>query len=74
MMRRVGRAWILLLALVATAACGDPETTDDRGYTKAPLEHPTVLIRGEEPSAMRRFGEPKLPLAEPLELDEPESD
>lgn len=52
----------------ATAACGDPETNDDRGYTKAPLEHPTVLIRGEDPSDMTRYGSPNRVVAEVIEL------
>jgi hypothetical protein len=60
--------WILFSAVIAVSACGDPETNDDRGYTKAPLEKPTVLIGGEEVSPMREFGAPRLPEAEPLEL------
>jgi hypothetical protein len=60
--------WILFPVVVALAACGDAETNDDRGYTKAPLERPGVIIRGEDPSAMREFGEPRLPPTEPLEL------
>ncbi len=48
-------------ALAMAAACGDPETNDDRGYTKAPLEHPTVLIDGEEPTQMAALREPLTP-------------
>jgi mono/diheme cytochrome c family protein len=58
---------VALFAL-ATAACGDPETNDDRGYTKAPLEHPTVVIRGEDPSDMTRYGSPNRVVAEVIEL------
>lgn len=46
-------------ALIAAAmGCGDPQTSDTRGYTKAPLEHPTVLIDGEEPTAMAMLRDP----------------
>lgn len=56
------------MVAVALGGCGDPDTNDDRGYTKAPLERPTVLIDGEEPSDMREFGAPRLPQSEPLEF------
>jgi hypothetical protein len=72
MSRRPTCAAILLVGVFA--ACGDPETNDDRGYTKAPLENPTLLIEGEEPSAMREYGEPKLPQREPLELPDSTND
>jgi hypothetical protein len=52
---------LLLLAPLALAACGDPPTDDRRGYTKAPLERPGPLIRGEEPSEMAELGEPIRP-------------
>jgi len=58
------------LGALALAACGDPATTDDRGYTKAPLEHPTVAIRGEEPGEMSRYGSPNRVVAEAIELPE----
>lgn len=58
------------LAALAMAACGDPATNDSRGYTKAPLEHPTVLIAGEEPGEMSRYGEPNRVVAEELEVAE----
>lgn len=60
---------IAFLAL-ALAACGDPETGDHRGYTKAPLEHPSVVIRGEEPGDMSRYGEPNRVTAEEIQLPE----
>jgi mono/diheme cytochrome c family protein len=59
---------VVALVALATAACGDPETDDNRGYTKAPLEHPTVVIRGEEPGEMSRYGSPNRVVAEVIEL------
>jgi hypothetical protein len=48
-------ASLLTLGLVA---CGDPDTNDARGYTKAPLETPGWTVEGEEPSAMAELGDP----------------
>lgn len=65
--------WTRALCVAAGAAlvgCGDPGTTDDRGYTKAPLEDPSVLIAGEEPGRMARYGEPNRVVAEELRLPE----
>lgn len=43
-MRRI----LLVLSVVALASgCGDPPTEDARGYTKAPLEAPGLVVRGE---------------------------
>ena len=50
--------WLLVLAV---AACGDNKTTDDRGYTKAPLERPTVLVQKENAGAMDALGTPNGP-------------
>jgi mono/diheme cytochrome c family protein len=61
----------LILAALALAACGDPDTRDERGYTKAPLERPTVLVQGEPASDMDRLGNPTVPAAP---LIEPEPD
>ena len=58
--------------LLALAACGDPDTNDRRGYTKAPLENPGVLIEGENATAMAsmsRTNRPRPPLT--LETEEP---
>lgn len=66
----------LCIAAVAAvlAACGDPGTPDARGYTKAPLEQPGVLIAGEEPGRMSQYGAPNRVVAEELRLpDEPET-
>ncbi len=51
----------LAFCALAAAACGDLDTNDDRGYTKAPLEHPTVLIRGEQPTEMALLRDPLRP-------------
>ena len=56
--------------IVAVAACGDPETTDDRGYTKAPLEDPSLLIDGERASEMSEYGSPNRVVVEELQLPE----
>lgn len=60
----------ILIAVLAGAACGDPETSDDRGYTKAPLEQPTVLVKGEPESSMDRLGTPLLPEAPVIDAEE----
>lgn len=54
------RMVIVALALAALA-CGDPATEDDRGYTKAPLETPGLLVRGEDVSGMRSLSRTNLP-------------
>lgn len=51
-------AGVGLLALLGVSACGDAPTTDDRGYTKAPLEDPGAFISPEEPTAMDALGDP----------------
>jgi mono/diheme cytochrome c family protein len=61
---------MVLLSAFVLLACGDPDTDDHRGYTKAPLEHASVVIRGEEPSDMARFGEPNRVRAEEIQLPE----
>jgi hypothetical protein len=52
----------MLVGTLATAGCGDPQTDDARGYTKAPLERPGTFIRGEEPSEMAELGTPIRPV------------
>lgn len=47
-MRRI----VLILAAVAVTGCGDPATEDARGYTKAPLESPGLLVGGEPRSEL----------------------
>lgn len=55
-MKRV--RWTMLVVASLLTACGDPDTNDDRGYTKAPLENPGWLIEGEPESRMAELGEP----------------
>ena len=61
--RRMGRfcAAAGVAAALVFAGCGDPNTSDTRGYTKAPLEDAGVLIKGESSSAMDSLGTPNLP-------------
>jgi len=63
-MRRTG--WIA--AVLFLAACGDGETEDRRGYTKAPLETPGLRIEVEARSAMDRIGVPNRPMGEAIVL------
>ncbi len=68
------RSVLLLAVLLGLAACGDPATNDTRGYTKAPLEDPGLVI-GSEPDA--GLGTARIPLepgmtgAEPSSLENP---
>jgi mono/diheme cytochrome c family protein len=67
------RAWRggVLAALALTAvACGNPNMKESRGYTKAPLERPGLLVRGEQPGEMARFGGPRRLRADAIELPE----
>lgn len=52
------------LAVLGAAACGDAESTDKRGYTKAPLEHAGLIIKPEKPSIMNSLGKPLMPTTE----------
>ncbi len=59
--RRVVPAAAAVVAL-ALAGCGDHATTDERGYTKAPLEDPNLIISPEPTTPMSRLGvKPNLP-------------
>lgn len=56
------RSWIVVaVAAGLLVACGDMDTPDDRGYTKAPLEKPGLRIVPEEPTEMDRLGDPIRP-------------
>ena len=63
-MRAVMR-WTAVAVLIV-AGCGDGETRDSRGYTKAPLETPGVLIDAERRSEMARLGTPNVPTGEAI--------
>lgn len=52
---------VVAVLTLGVLACGDPETNDRRGYTKAPLENPGVLVGGEDVSPMVALGQPDLP-------------
>ena len=58
---KVFRITLTVAALGSLTACGDANTNDNRGYTKAPLEQPNVLIRAEGSSAMDSLGTPIVP-------------
>ena len=57
-MMKMLRSAVLTVSVLALAACGDPDTNDPRGYTKAPLETPGWTIEGEEPTGMAELGDP----------------
>ena len=70
MVSRWARTAGAVLVVAAAGACGDPGTTDGRGYTKAPLEDPGVLIGGEHAGEMARYGSPNRVVVEELQLPE----
>ncbi len=59
----------VMVAALVMVACGDPDTRDERGYTKAPLERPTVLVQGEPHSDMDALANPALPEAPLIEAE-----
>lgn len=64
-MRNAG--WgVLALMAVALGGCGDGETSDRRGYTKAPLETPGVFIEAERQTDVSRIGVPNRPSGDTL--------
>lgn len=63
------RTALLTAGLLVLGACGDPDTDDPRGYTKAPTENPGWTVEGEAVSDMAELGDPdRLPT---LRADEP---
>jgi hypothetical protein len=52
------RSVVLAAFALTLVACGDPDTNDPRGYTKAPIENPGWTVEGEEPTAMAELGDP----------------
>lgn len=69
MTRKLAAATLFL----ALAACGDPETGDRRGYTKAPLEDPSLLVQGENATVMSAMSRPNLPRP-PHDIELPEAE
>ena len=52
------RSVVLAALALALVACGDSDTNDPRGYTKAPTENPGWTVEAEEPTAMAELGDP----------------
>jgi hypothetical protein len=67
------RQGLIALTVLALAACGDPNHDPARGYIKAPLERPGLIVQGEEVSEMAELGEPTRPRA-PQPEDVPQID
>jgi len=57
-MTKMPRSVLLTAAVLAVAACGDADSNDPRGYTKAPLEEPGWTVDDEDPTEMAELGEP----------------
>jgi mono/diheme cytochrome c family protein len=64
------RGGTVALAVCVLAACGDPNMKESRGYTKAPLERPGLLVRAEQPGEMAQFGGPRRLNTARIELPE----
>lgn len=60
-MREMSRFGTIFAIIVVLAACADANTSDNRGYTKAPLEDPGVVIKPEGTSTMDELGSPIVP-------------
>lgn len=58
---KTARAGLALACTLLVVACGDANSPDTRGYTKAPLERADVIITPEGSSAMDSLGNPILP-------------
>jgi mono/diheme cytochrome c family protein len=68
--RAVAALILPVIAAASFAACGDPGPRDGRGYTKAPLERPGYIVRGEQRAAVAAFGQPNVTRADPIDLPE----
>lgn len=66
-MRALSRS-VFVVGVIMLGGCGDEETNDRRGYTKAPLETPSVLIGAERRTEMDRLGIPNRPRGEQLDM------
>jgi mono/diheme cytochrome c family protein len=67
--RTVRNGVIGVLAL-GVLACGDPNQRQTRGYTKAPLERPGLIVHAEQPGEMARYGSPRRIATDRIELPE----
>lgn len=67
---RVFPACLATLSALVLLGCGDQETSDNRGYTKAPLENPGLTIEHRDRHELREFGRPLLPEAREITLEE----
>lgn len=59
---------VMGVTAILLAGCGDPPTSDHRGYTKAPLETPGIRVVPERPSIFRQYAHPRLPDGQPIVL------
>jgi len=68
-----GRWTLLAFTASLAVACGDAETTDTRGYTKAPLEEPGWFVESEEATRMSELGDPiRIPMMRDAQAAEEE--
>jgi hypothetical protein len=64
------RSAALAFCALALGACGDPDTNDRRGYTKAPLENPGWTVDGEAATDMAELGDPiRIPSLDTASVD-----
>ena len=69
-MTKTLRSAALATCVLCLAACGDPDSDDARGYTKAPLENPGWTVDGEAPSEMAELGDPiRIPSLDTMSVD-----
>jgi mono/diheme cytochrome c family protein len=62
---------VVFVALLL-GGCGDPNLKERRGYSKAPLERPGLIVRAEQPGEMAQYGAPNRVVAERIQLpDQP---
>ncbi len=59
------------ISLALLFGCGDPATSDRRGYTKAPLERPGLIIRTAEEHPLEEFARRVLPMPSDQSVQQP---
>ena len=67
---RVALTRLAIVSAIVVLGCGDQETTDRRGYTKAPLENPGLTIEHADRHQLRQFGRPLTPEVTPIRLED----